>query len=498
MHHTHHGGSGRKRINYVGDMAFIPEAIKEPLSSKVFHFALLSCLWSYFLVPYFPTYSPIIFGKSFFATQILMLLATGALFWNIFDTRNEPRVGMRMLRGLVGCLTAFLGLLIISTFVSHGWSQDFFSRMLSVMSIGIITLLCSHMKRRWLGILFVSVAIFNCLASVLGMLQFYFFGDAASPAAFLGNPYSVFYATGFANYPSLFAVSLAFFLPLALWFYATDYLRLKWLWAVSFTLSGVGILLSLARSAMLAALFGLIVMFIVLWRELRYRKETAMLLMVTGLIVLAAFFYQPAPSIASPLMYYQISAAHLIAQRFAPLARFLTHFASPASRGSGRAGSMVGIPPAERLEITDRSTYSRYIFHATGMRMLRATIRGLLFGYGVRGFTDQWEAFRGSFPAQNDIDPHSTFLEIVTAAGITGLLLFLLFLWYLCRTLWRYRTEEPLVVPLLVSLLIFMIDGLFHTHVYTKYFWMLIGIAIAVMSTLPSSDRVFHVQKTSR
>lgn len=113
-----------------------------------------------------------------------------------------------------------------------------------------------------------------------------------------------------------------------------------------------------------------------------------------------------------------------------------------------------------------------------------------LFGWGIDGFRDNWNTFKqADFSRPRPSGPHSFFLELFVSGGVVAGAFMLAFGGYIYRAMWRMRHKIALAIPLLAGLTGILVDGLFHTHLYTKYLWIIVGILLALIFTYQRKNK---------
>lgn len=424
---------------------------------KISQYISLCALWAYFLVPYFPANTPQLFGKSIAVPQIILLLAficSGFSFLYSLIHREE-----HIPRHIIELGASFALLLLVlasSTVLAHGFSKETGLLISSLVALCTTFFISSRLNRASIDIFFKSYAWVTIAACTLGFLQFYFLGDSASPAAYLGQAGHVFNATGFANYSALFAISLALSMPLFLLLGHIRYLGTRMLWTIAFLMSISALLLTFSRSALFAGAVACTGALIWCFYK-KYDKKFSIFIVLASLCIgYATLSYVPPKNYASEIFSYHASAGELLSERLEPV--FTT---SPQQ--------------------LDWSAKSRFTFYRVAERMFFATPQSFLIGYGIFGFNQNWDLFRGDFGTPTGLDPHSTYIEVAVGGGLAGLTAFVLFLFLLYRFGWSIRDKEPVVIGLLFGLGAMLIDGVLHTHFYTKYFWIFGGVTAALI-----------------
>ena len=438
--------------------------------SKISQQATLAAIWAYFLVPYFPANTPQFFGKSISVPQVVLLFAfICAGFSFLYGVIRRREQISRPILELGGVLGALLFVLALSTFVAHGASQESVLLVTSLAGIVMTVFTALRLSRASIDIFFVSIAWVTIVACILGLAQFYFFGDAASPAAYLGQEGHVFNATGFANYSSLFGASLALFMPLFLLLGHLRYSGKRVLWTVAFLMSISALLLTFSRSSLLSACIGCALVYAWSFSKKYDRKYTAAILLLSILVGIWTLTYVPPKNYASEIFTYHTSAGEVLSGRFSAL----------IPKAWGVRG--INNTTTKSAPSIEWSAYNRYVFYRVAKDMLSYSVPSFVFGYGLQGFNKQWEYFRGDFGTPTGLDPHSTYIEVAVAGGVCGLLALALFLGLLYKYGWSIRIREPAVIGLLGGLTAMLVDGLFHTYFYTKYFWIVVGVTVALI-----------------
>lgn len=147
----------------------------------------------------------------------------------------------------------------------------------------------------------------------------------------------------------------------------------------------------------------------------------------------------------------------------------------------------------------DESVVGRRNAMLTGLAMFRANpFLGVGFGnYGI----NYWQYARelgletGSLYTNSDTDlpqAHSLYVEILSETGLLGMLSFATFIGFIFLGLFKARKKyEALAIEtdwtswisaLSISIFSFLITGLFLHGIFFRYIWMLIGMALAVIS----------------
>jgi putative inorganic carbon (hco3(-)) transporter len=140
---------------------------------------------------------------------------------------------------------------------------------------------------------------------------------------------------------------------------------------------------------------------------------------------------------------------------------------------------------------------------------LRTFLDNPLFGVGLRNARLTYQPYAiqmGYTPESVSRPPHSLFLEIAAEMGIAGLLAFGILIWIVVRGMLRSRRMlsaagrtdlVPLIFAIEGALLAYLVSGVTgHMAAYPRYFWLLMGLAIAVPTVvrneLPAHSETDH------
>lgn len=433
--------------------------LKVLLKFKGYHllqwFILLIVL-SYFVIPYFPKYSIQLFGKYFFLSQILMLVGIILIpIISVFCHKLRERLrSLLHLHTIIRPLVLSMAIVTISTVLDQGLTQSLLSRLFSILAILIITFFLALLTLKFVDYFLVLSAWFTIAASVLGYAQ-YFGGAVFSPAWYLSGRGEA-YAVGFAKYSSLFGLHLSVFLMVFWLLFIFKYKERTRLWVSTFLVGVPALVLTFSRGAWLATVtIGALTLVWLLREHPEKAKTIGRSLSVAALIAIITL------------------AIGII---FSPVHK------SDMPSGISRVNSIELIK--RRLTITDDSSVSRLDFHVATFELMRDNPKVLLTGLGMDGFRNHWPEFNPDSKSQVRTNPHSTFLEILTAGGIFTFILFFIFLWRLVKTMFVNRNQSILYASFLVALLTVLVNGLTHSHLYDKYMWIIVGINLALLAIL--------------
>lgn len=159
----------------------------------------------------------------------------------------------------------------------------------------------------------------------------------------------------------------------------------------------------------------------------------------------------------------------------------------------------------------DESFVQRQAVMMTGLAMFRANpVFGVGFGnYGLRYWEFATDLGLESNATNIDYAPdsrfaHSLYVEILSETGIVGFLAFLLFFTTLFIEIYRIRkkfktyaiqTDWPSWASALsMSIITFLISGLFLHGIFFRYIWILIGLSMAAISI---ADNTLMIKTTN-
>lgn len=415
--------------------------------------SVLAVALSYFLMPYYPKQSLEILGKTFFLSQILMLFCAVLLAWFIFASL-ELRARVRFLfklRSVLWPLLLCFAIIVVSTLLAHGLTVVIVGRIFSVAAVILIFFLFALLSQKFIDRLLILSAFVTIAASILGYFQ-YFGGQVFAPAFHLYGRGEIF-AVGFATHSSDFGLHLGAFLTIFWLLFLFDYRQKSMLWGLAFFSGVPALILTFSRAAWLATVLVGVMVLAWLLREhsdkLRRIFSSLALAAVMSLIVFVlAFYFSPlrSPSSAFDRMYKPTLAS-------------------------------------QKLALNDESSLSRIAFHLAAFELLLDSPKNLAIGYGMWGFWDNWPRFDPEQKIKDHIDPHSTFLEVVVSGGVLAFLFFLMFLWRFFKLGYQNRHQHILAMPLMAAFATIMVDSLMHTHLYTKYTWIIAGLALALIAS---------------
>ena len=403
--------------------------------------------------------------------MVVGILIASILTW--YECRVQERIVPRALVLPGISLFAFLGSITVATFLNTSFYEALL-RISPVISIVLITGMFSVVGQRTTNIFLYLTGFVVLASSLLGIIQFFFLGDAAAPATYLSGAPRTFYATGFANFSSLFGASLTLFIPLFWGLALNKQDNRRPLWTAIFLVSISALIVSFSRSALIGCGIGVAIVLIDAWISGIERR----FLICSGIaaIVICAItvLYVPPVSFRSPDLPKEATVLSLLDDRFNFVSEVTTVMSS-SSDGEGNSKTLAAIK--------DYSAYSRYAFHQAAFSMIFHSSYRFFFGYGLTGFADNWLAFKPGDSTLSALrpDPHSAFLEVLVSTGVFGFFFFALFLYRLLYELFRIRFQETLAIPCIAALSGILIDGLFHTHFYSKYVWIFVGLGISIV-----------------
>lgn len=422
-----------------------------PYNGVLFNWVVLFFILAHVVFPYFPDEAPSLFGKSFFVPQVLLAGALVLLLILLVrDASYRARLRVLLQQPAVIFLLAGLAVIGVSTLLRQGIDAVSGVRLVSIGAAAAVFFASFFVTRMFAERLLTYLAYLTLAASLLGIVQFAAgaAGDMFAPAAYFGHADTVYYAVGFANFPSLFGLHLAVFLPLFWGLAVTRFHGKRLLWSAVFFVGVAALVLTFSRTAWLSALAAGALLLVWFLRR-RYDRK------------------------------FVLSSA-AAALGIALLTLFLAF--SPADI-------------QKRFDLfDDTSSRSRYAFHIAAGDMLAQDTKTLFVGLGSQGFFDEWQTFRPpieNIDTREHLDPHSTILEVLVSGGAVGLGCYLLFLVFLSVSVFRHMRRHPhdvLPVLLLLGVLVVGLD-LFHTNFYSKYLWILAGLTMSIVSLLlPASS----------
>jgi putative inorganic carbon (hco3(-)) transporter len=95
----------------------------------------------------------------------------------------------------------------------------------------------------------------------------------------------------------------------------------------------------------------------------------------------------------------------------------------------------------------------------------------------------------GLDPRLEEREPHDLYLEVLSELGLAGLIVFLLILWNVVQALMAARNDladveekgyASMVTAILIGFLGYLTAAIFVHGAYPRYFWLLVGIGMAV------------------
>jgi hypothetical protein len=416
----------------------------------LFQWSLLVTALSYFIFPYFPRQSFVLAGKSFFLTQPLMLISLFVVILACVlsqDARDRILAVGELWRTWSYFPAVFL-LLCVSSLIAFGASGVAFSRLLSIAAPALLLGLFALISKKFIHYFFVMSAWVTIFASVLGVTQFFFVG-IFSPEMYFGDGAPEFYAVGFANMSSLFALHLSIFSLIFWLFFITRYAGMQKIWGAAFFISIPAFILTFSQGAWLAVVVAGMGGLIWLVRSGYCMRRIALSLVIASTIAGGAFF---APKIIPT--------------------RVPVQFAEGQEEVAVRTFSAVSA----------NSNRTRATFHQASWELIRKNPRTFLIGHGVWAFSDYSRSLDLIVRKSPTTDPHSTFLELVTSGGVLSLVLFLGGAWSLISASITKQRSNIISFALTMAFIAILVNGLTHTHLYTKYMWIIIGLMVASLS----------------
>jgi O-antigen ligase len=459
------------------------------LSRSTAHLLIILFGISFFFFPDFEPSLFSIFGKEIFITQILMLLA---VVFSVFYLLHDWRDGQVRLPRIVTTLFVLLGsslvVMALSTFFAGHPTSALMARLFSLTAIFLTVFLFATLPSKRVSQFLIAASVVAITSSILGILQFYFLGDLASLPSYFGERFTHLQATGFARYSSFFGSSMALFFPLFWVLSLKNYANKKTLWVTAACFSAAGLLLSFSRSAMLAGVICGLVVIYWSWKSDVNKKYLGLSILFIGLSLGAAFFYVPPERLVLSTLEGRRLPKQMLVKRF--------EFVDDVRKIFVKANSAEVQVSGDLSKIKDFSAYSRYAFHVAAWNMITQSPQAFLFGLGVGGFADNWKAFE---PKESSLDlerptPHSLFLEALVSGGVVGFGLLISFFMLLFIYTTKKLPGTIVTVALLVGILGLLIDGAFHTSLYSKYLWIGVGIIMS-MICMQSMQAIYSKHK---
>ena len=110
-----------------------------------------------------------------------------------------------------------------------------------------------------------------------------------------------------------------------------------------------------------------------------------------------------------------------------------------------------------------------------------------VFGVGLSNFPVRFGDYIGkrttwsgkSYGVHSGRDPHNIFLSIQAELGIIGIFLFFLFIWYIVKPLFFYKTDIRAVIGIILIIFI-LISGVKATIQWRKIFWLVFAITTVI------------------
>lgn len=173
--------------------------------------------------------------------------------------------------------------------------------------------------------------------------------------------------------------------------------------------------------------------------------------------------------------------------------------------------------PKNEEAIQDESIIGRQAVMKAGIAMfMNNPVLGVGFGnFGLRYWDYATELGLESNALQIDYGPnsrfpHSLYVEIISETGLVGLLTFMLFFFTMFSEMFRIRKTfnayaiqtdwQDWITALSMSILTFLISGMFLHGIFFRYIWILIGLAMAASSISDSTQMTqqFEVKNGDR
>lgn len=162
----------------------------------------------------------------------------------------------------------------------------------------------------------------------------------------------------------------------------------------------------------------------------------------------------------------------------------------------------------------DESIAARRIAMLTGIAMFKDNP---LFGVGFGNYSNRYWEYAGRLGLESDATnldtknstryAHSLYVEIMSETGLFGILTFGIFFYILFSGLWRVRKKfqsfalytdwTSWITALGISLLTFLISGIFLHGIFYRFIWMFIGFALAGISISDQTDVPRFLSKTA-
>ena len=150
------------------------------------------------------------------------------------------------------------------------------------------------------------------------------------------------------------------------------------------------------------------------------------------------------------------------------------------------AGALTGL---EGGQTGEASLSGRLSAIRAGEQMIRENpVVGVGLGQFQTAYPD-YSRGQGVNTVVNGVEPHNLFLEVAAETGYLGVVGFAALVGTALFRLWRGRRElraaghrrpADLVEDVLLGLLAYLMSGMFVHNAYPRFFWLLIGIALAV------------------
>jgi O-antigen ligase len=115
-----------------------------------------------------------------------------------------------------------------------------------------------------------------------------------------------------------------------------------------------------------------------------------------------------------------------------------------------------------------------------------------ILGVGVKNYAVYYQSYSrrlGLDPRTTARDAHNLFIEVAAETGIVGLLVFLAIIWMMFRGMWNAwrmlrsienRELSDMVAAYAIGVLGYLSAAMFIHNAYPRYFWMLVGISLAL------------------
>ena len=130
-----------------------------------------------------------------------------------------------------------------------------------------------------------------------------------------------------------------------------------------------------------------------------------------------------------------------------------------------------------------------------------------LLGVGLHNYGVNYQTYSreiGLDPRREERTPHNFYLEIASEMGLLGLSWLGIFLWVVIRGLQQARKKlkdiglqeyDALILAIGISLLGFLITGLYQHLAFPRYFWLLFGIALTIPNLIQQEILIHHQTK---